>query len=132
MNLPAGAVRDQLLYQTEAFLVMTRKLELSRKIRSRFAEKNLMIPELVLLEEDVRSLIQQYAHLQLDFIKVWVQIAKESEIYISLTYFAHILERLDYLRDWLSLQREALEAGKELSYDFSDYQTAGYGTLPTY
>ena len=45
---------------------------------------------------------------------------------------AHILERLDYLRDWLSLQREALEAGKELSYDFSDYQTAGYGTLPTY
>lgn len=132
VNLPAGTVRDQLLYQTEAFLVMTRKLELSRKIRSRFAEKNLAIPELVLLEEDVRSLIQQYAHLQLDFIKVWVQIAKESEIYISLTYFAHILERLDYLRDWLSLQREALEAGKELSYDFSDYQTAGYGTLPTY
>ena len=88
MNLPAGAVRDQLLYQSEAFLVMTRKLELSRKIRSRFAEKNLTVPELVLLEEDVRSLIQQYAHLQLDFIKVWVQIAKESDIYISLTYFA--------------------------------------------
>ena len=131
-NLPLSPIRDQLLYQANAFLLMTDKLALSRKIIARFETEDLTVEDMVLLEEELRVLIQRYVHLQLDYIKTWMQVARVSEIDISLTYFAHIIERLDYLRDWISLQREDLCAGKEICRDFSNYQTAGYGTLPTY
>lgn len=77
-------------------------------------------------------MIRRYVHLQMNFIRLWIQIAKLSEIDITMTYFAHIIERLDYLRDWMSLKREVLSAGHAITEDFSDYETLGYGSLPTY
>lgn len=131
-KLDKGVIRDQLSYQAEAFLLMTDKLAMSRKLLRRFAAGGLTVRELVLLEDEVRLMIRRYVRLQMEFIRLWLQIAKPSEIDISMTYFAHIIERLDYLRDWLSLKRETLSAGGTITEDFSDYETAGYGTLPTY
>lgn len=130
--LNPGIIRSQLCYQAEAFRLMTDKLALSRKIIRRFASGGLTVRELVLLEDQVRIMIRRYVRLQLEFTNLWLQIARPSEIEISLTYFAHIIERLDYLRDWMSLKREALSAGGVITEDFSDYETAGYGSLPTY
>ena len=131
-KLDKGVIRDQLSYQAEAFLLMTDKLAMSRKLLRRFAAGGLTVRGLVLLEDEVRLMIRRYVRLQMEFIRLWLQIAKPSEIDISMTYFAHIIERLDYLRDWLSLKRETLSAGGTITEDFSDYETAGYGTLPTY
>lgn len=131
-KLDKGVIRDQLSYQAETFLLMTDKLAMSRKLLRRFAAGGLTVRELVLLEDEVRLMIRRYVRLQMEFIRLWLQIAKPSEIDISMTYFAHIIERLDYLRDWLSLKRETLSAGGTITEDFSDYETAGYGTLPTY
>ena len=131
-KLERGIIRDQFLYQAEAFRVMTDKLAMSRKIIRRFEKGSLSVRELVLLEDEVRVMTRRYVHLQMDFVRLWMQIAKPSEIDIVMTYFAHIIERLDYLRDWMSLKREALSAGRAITEDFSDYETLGYGSLPTY
>ena len=103
-----------------------------RKIIRCFECGGLTVHDLVLLEDEVRVMTRRYVHLQMRFIKIWLQVAKVSEIDISMTYFAHIIERLDYLRDWMSWQREILAAGGKISTDFSGYETAGYSTLPTY
>lgn len=131
-QLPECPVRDQFLYQADAFVLMTDKLALSRQILSRFAEGNVSIREYIQLEDKIRVLISRYVRLQLDFIRTWLQVAKVSEMEIFITYFAHIIERLDYLRDWMSLQREKIGRGEAPCEDFADYETAGYGTLPTY
>lgn len=130
--LPRGAARDQLVYQADAFLLMTDKLAMSRKIIARVSADGLTVRDILGLEEDVRVMLQRFVRLQLKFIQLWMQVARPSEIDISLVYFAHILERLDYLRDWLSLKREAMSRGETVCMDFSDYETAGYTTLPTY
>lgn len=132
LQMPEGVVRDQFCYQAEAFVLMTDKLKLSREIIGVFAAGGLSVSRLAGLEDEVRVMIQRYVHLQLHFIKNWMSVAKTSEIDISLTYFAHIIERLDYLRDWLSRQRELLVRGESASTDFAGYETAGYETLPTY
>lgn len=131
-KLDNGVIRDQLLYQAEAFRLMTDKLAMSRKIIRQIEKGGLTVRKLVLLEDEVRLMTRRYVHLQLNFVKLWLLIAKPSEIDISMTYFAHIIERLDYLRDWMSLKREALSAGCTITEDFSDYETLGYGSLPTY
>lgn len=132
LQLPECPAREQFCYQADAFTLMTDKLALSRKIINSFAHGGLTVRNLVLLEDEVRVITKRYIHLQLNFIKVWLQVARVSEIDISMTYFAHIIERLDYLRDWISLQREKLTGGGNIPTDFSDYETAGYTTLPTY
>ena len=66
------------------------------------------------------------------YTKLWFSVSKPSEIEISIAYFAHIIERLDYLRDWLSIQRENIAHGIAVDFAFSTYETAGYLTLPTY
>ena len=83
-------------------------------------------------EDQLRLLIKRYVRLQLDYVKIWLSVARPSEIELSITYFAHIIERLDYLKEWLSVQRERTAAGRVVDYDFDTYETAGYRTLPTY
>ena len=48
-----------------------------------------------------------------------------------MVHFAHVIERLDYLMDWLSAQREKIAQSREPDYQFVTYETAGYETLPT-
>ena len=83
-------------------------------------------------ERELRLLIGRYTSLEIAFIDNWRTFAKQSEIAITLTYFAHIMERLDYLKAWLGVQREALQTYHEVDYAFASYETAGYQSLPTY
>lgn len=129
--LRPGRIRNQLQYIVDAFYLMLDKLELGRKIIAQMEGRNLEIPDFIRLEDEVRVMIQRYVHLQLDFISRWFEVAKPSEISISLTYFAHIISRLDYLRDWLSIQREHVNT-KDVDWGFETYETAGYRTLSTY
>ena len=100
-------------------------------VKSNFGH-NILRKRLLELEDQLRLLIKRYVHLQMTYTKLWLDIARPSEIELSLTYFAHIIERLDYLREWLSVQREETAAGREADYGFVSYETAGYTTLPTY
>lgn len=130
--LAEGLVRDQLLYILDAFDLMLDKLELSRNILARFEESAPGIPELIRFEDELRVIIGRYVRLQMAYERNWLAVARYSEIEISLTFFAHIIARLDYLRDWLSVQREHQSQGLESDTAFSSYVTAGYTTLPTY
>ena len=67
----------------------------------------------------------------MDYTSIWFSIARHSEIEISLIYFAHIISRLDYLKDWLSIQRENYN-NEGVDWEFKTYNTGDYGTLPTY
>lgn len=131
-KLPDGMVRQQLDWILTAFDLMLDKLALSREIRHAADEKTLDVSNLVRLEGKTSVLIKRYTRLQLQYVKIWMDVAHASEIELSMVYFAHIQERLDYLRDWMSLQREALGKGEQVDWTFSTYQTAGYTTLPTY
>lgn len=129
--LKSGRIRDQLQYILDAFYLMLDKLELGRKIIAMMEGRELKIPDFIRLEDEVRVMTSRYVHLQLDFISRWFEVARPSEIPISLTYFAHIISRLDYLRDWLSIQREHVHT-KDVDWEFETYETAGYRTLSTY
>ncbi|MEG2454883.1 MAG: hypothetical protein RSC08_01420 [Oscillospiraceae bacterium] len=131
-NLKSGDVKNQLRYIIDAFSVMLDKLALSRKVLSAFDSGTVDIPVLIGLEDELRVMIRRYVHLQIAYISIWTAVAKVSELEISITYFAHIIERLDYLRNWLSLNRERIGRGETPDLSFETYETAGYGTLPTY
>ena len=130
--LPDGPVRAQFSYILEAFTLMADKLAFSRGLLADFRARQVSIEDFLELEDQLRLLIKRYVHLQMTYTKLWLDIARPSEIELSLTYFAHIIERLDYLWEWLSVQREETAAGREADYDFVSYETAGYTTLPTY
>ena len=112
--------------------LMTDKLAFSRDLLSRFASGGLSAEQLLDLEMASDGLKRRYARLQLAYCRLWDEIAAPSEIEISLSYFAHIIERLDYLSDWLSIQRDRVREGLLPDYAFASYETAGYETLPTY
>ena len=130
--LPSGFIKDELLYILDAFELMTDKLAFSRDLLSRFASGGLSAEQLLDLEMASDGLKRRYARLQLAYCRLWDEIAAPSEIEISLSYFAHIIERLDYLSDWLSIQRDRVREGLLPDYAFASYETAGYETLPTY
>ena len=130
--LPNGRVKDQFIYITEAFELLVDKLETCRRIIEKFQEKRLRIEDLMDMEEEVRCLIRRFVRLQIMYERVWLSVAKMSEIEISITYFGHIIERMDYLKDWLSVQREKMNFHREPDYTFVSYETSGYETLPTY
>lgn len=130
-KLAEGRIREQLQYIIEAFYLMLDKLKLGRRIIAMMKERQLNIPDFIRLEDEVRVMISRYVQLQIDFIRRWFEVARPSEIAISLTYFAHIISRLDYLRDWLSIQRENFYT-EGVDWEFKSYETAGYMTLPTY
>ncbi len=131
-GLPGGPVRDQLIYILNAFELMLDKLDLSRRVIAAFESGAPGVPELLGFEDELRIAIGRYVRLRREYERNWLAVAKASEIEISLAYFANIIARLDYLRDWLSLQREKLSRGQAVDAAFSSYETAGYGTLPTY
>lgn len=131
-NLPESWEKNQLLYIMQAFAVMLDKLDFSDALLETFASEDVSTRDLLILEDQLRIFLRRYVQLQFAYAKVWTEIAHFSEIELSMTYFAHIISRLDYLRDWLSIQRERISAGTGVDYSFSTYNTADYSTLPTY
>lgn len=131
-TLADGEIKEQLLYLTDAFLLMTDKLAFSRHLLELFQTRHVDVAQFLQMEDQLRLLIKRYVQLQLKYVNIWLSVARPSEIELSLAYFAHIIERLDYLREWLSVQREQIAADREADYDFDTYITAGYRTLPTY
>ena len=125
-------VKNAFSYVHDAFLLMADKLDLSRKIISKVSNGCMGVEDYVRLEDEVRILIKRFVRLELSFTALWRLIARDSEIEISLTYFANIISRLDYLRSWLAGQREAVEKGYEADSSFETYDTCGYTTLPTF
>jgi len=127
-----GALKRQFEFIVDAFDLMVDKLALSRAITERFATCAINPADLLAFEDALRLLIRRFVKLQARFTANWLVVAKFSEMDISLAYFAGIITRLDYLRDWLSLQRERLNRSEPVDFDFLTYQTCGYTTLPTY
>lgn len=130
-NLDAGLIKDQLTYISNAFDLMLDKLDLSRRILTSMENKDLQVVDFIFLEDEISQIIRRFMSLQQDFIKIWYDISNHAEIEISLTYFANIISRYDYLRDWLSIQREQFNK-KGVDWNFETYNSADYETLPTY
>lgn len=131
-SLPSSFIRNELLYILTAFELMVDKVEFSYTLLSQFSSKNISTDQLLDLEMDAESIKKRFVRLELSYYERWIEIAEPSEIEISLSYFAHIIERMDYLSDWLSIQRDRIRNGESPDYCFETYQTAGYSTLPTY
>lgn len=125
-------LRNEMEWICRAFTLLTDKVELGKRIRELFASKKMTVDNLLDLEEELRLMLRRYVRLQLSFADIWRSRAKDAEIEISLTYFAHIIERLDYLKRWICRQRQKLSRMEEADYAFVSYETAGYGTLPTF
>ena len=131
-KLPESQEKNQLNYIMQAFRLMLDKLDFSDSIIAKFATRQVSTQDLLILEDQLRVFIRRFVQLQFAYAKVWTEIARFSEMELSMTYFAHIIARMDYLRDWLSIQRELISVGKTVDFDFATYETAGYSTLPTY
>lgn len=130
-KMASGKIRNQLQFIVDAFNLMLDKLELGRKIIQMFEDRKLEIPDFIVLENEVQVMISRFVQLQLDYMNRWFEVSRHAEISISLTYYANIISRLDYLQDWLSIQREKFHK-EGVDWDFTTYETAGYSTLPTY
>ena len=126
-----GRIKSQLVYISNAFSIMIAKIELGKEIIYKMENRVLNIEGFLKLEDKVRLMIKDYIKLQMDFTNLWFEVARHSEIEISLVYFAHIISRLDYLRDWLSIQRENFHK-EGVDWKFKTYNTGDYTTLPTY
>jgi len=124
--------RSQYQYTVDVYALLVDKVRLGRRIRAGFLTSSLDCETLLDWENDLRRMIQRYTHLQIAFIDIWRSVAKLSEIDQTLVYFAHIIERLDYLKAFLTTQRQALQTNHEPDYALATYQTAGYRSLPTY
>lgn len=131
------ALRDEMLRQQyqwlcDALELVCDKLRLGKDIRSALLATAADCDRFLDWENDLRLLIGRFTQLEMDFITWWMRVAKTSEIMIPLSYFAHIIERLDYLKSWLTAQRKAMETNHEVDWAMATYQTAGYKSLPTY
>ncbi len=131
-DLSGASLKAQYGWLCDALELLSDKVSLGRRIRERFKAAALDCDQVLDWEGELRLLIGRYARLQIEFIDIWRSFARQSEIAITLTYFAHIMERLDYLKAWLGVQREALQTNHEVDYAFASYETAGYQSLPTY
>lgn len=131
VHLTDGFVKDQLTYIQKAFELMLDKLDLSRKIIKGMKNKEFTINDFIFIENEITEIIRNFISLQREFTNLWLDIASHSEIEISLIYFANIISRYDYLRDWLSIQREEFNL-KGVDWDFESYNAGDYETLPTY
>jgi hypothetical protein len=125
-------LKHQFTFILDAFELTISKLALSRSILERFDSGQIGIADLLAFEDALRLLIRRFVKLQLAYTENWLAVAKFSELNISLTYYAGVIARLDYLREWLSIQREQINCGKAVDIDFATYQSCGYTTLPTY
>ncbi len=131
-GLSNASLKAQYGWLCDALDLLSDKVRLGREIREHFKATTLDCDLILDWEGELRLLIGRYARLEIEFIDIWRSFAKQSEIAITLTYFAHIMERLDYLKAWLGRQREAIETNHEVDYAFASYETAGYLSLPTY
>ncbi len=131
-ELSNTSLKAQYGWLCDAFDLLSDKVRLGREIREHFKATTIDCDLILDWERALRLLIGRYSRLEIDFIDIWRSFAKQSEIAITLTYFAHIIERLDYLKAWLGRQREAIETNHEVDYSFASYETAGYLSLPTY
>lgn len=131
LQLKAGLVREQLLYILDAFDLMLDKLDLSRRVIKGVGDEA-ETAALISFEDELRIMMARFVRLQFSYAQNWLAVAKFSEMDISMVYFAQIIARLDYLRDWLSIQREKQSLGEEIDTEFVSYQTGGYVTLSTY
>ncbi|MDY0287244.1 MAG: glycoside hydrolase family 20 zincin-like fold domain-containing protein [Sphaerochaeta sp.] len=131
-KLSSTSLKAQYGWLCDALDLLSDKVSLGREIRQHFKNTEISCDLILDWERALRLMIGRYATLEMDFIDIWRTFAKQSEIAITLTYFAHIIERLDYLKAWLCRQREALQTNHEVDYAFASYETAGYKSLPTY
>lgn len=125
-------LRIQYKWLCDALALVCDKLKLGKSIRSAMLSCSVDCDSFLDWEQEVRLLIGRFTQLELDFISWWMRVAKTSEIMIPLSYFAHIIERFDYLKSWLEAQRKAMETNHEVDWAMATYQTAGYKSLPTY
>ena len=132
LKMQSESMKAQYLWLCDALEILSDKLALGREIRTSFLTAEVTVEHMLDWDAQLRLLIRRYVILQQDFVTWWNQVAKHSEIAITITYFAHIIERLDYLRNWLLKQKQALETFHEIDYSLSTYETAGYKSLPTY
>ena len=132
LKIQSESMKAQYLWLCDALELIVEKVRLGRHIRTQFLSAEVTEDQLLDWDAELRLMIRRYAVLQQNFVAWWNLVAKQSEIAITLTYFAHIIERLDYLRNWLLKQRQALETFHEVDYALSTYETAGYKSLPTY
>lgn len=123
---------SQYRWLCDALSLVCTKLRLGRSIRTSMLSASADCDQFLDWENELRLLIGRYTQLQIDFIGWWMRVAKTSEIMIPLSYFAHIIERLDYLKGWLGAQRKAMETNHEVDWPMATYETAGYKSLPTY
>lgn len=131
-NLKDGLVKDQLEYIQTAFQLMLDKLSFSHRLISAMESRALQAEDWLDHEDAINELIRRYAGLQRDFTRLWLDVSKPSEIHLTLVYFSQIITRLDYLKDWLSIQREQMASGGAVDWTFDTYVTGGYTTLPTF
>ncbi|WP_320122836.1 glycoside hydrolase family 20 zincin-like fold domain-containing protein [uncultured Sphaerochaeta sp.] len=125
-------IRSQYEWLCDSLQLICEKLRLGRSIRSAMLSASADYDQFLDWEIELRLLIGKFTQLEMDFVSWWMKVAKVSEIMIPLTYFAHIIERLDYLKGWLAAQRQAIETNHEVDWAMTSYQTAGYKSLPTY
>ena len=131
-GLKEGLVKDQLLYICQAYELMLGKLKLSQQLISAMEARSVGPMDWLTYEDELNEMIRGYVGLQIEFTRLWLAIGKPSEMHLALTYFSQIISRLDYLRDWLSIQREHMVAGDPVDWQFATYIDGGYQTLPTY
>ncbi len=113
MEFRESSVRNQMIYIIEAFKLMADKIALSHRILSCMKGEDLIAPDYIGIEDDLRIMISRFTDLQLFYVEIWHEVAKRSELYSSLTYFANIIARLDYLRDWIFIQRKSCEKRRD-------------------
>lgn len=131
-HLHDDLIRSQYEWLCDSLQLICEKLRLGRSIRSAMLSASADCDQFLDWEIELRLLIGKFTQLEMDFVSWWMNVAKVSEIMIPLTYFAHIIERLDYLKGWLATQRQAIETNHEVDWAMTSYQTAGYKSLPTY
>lgn len=123
--------KEELSWILEAFSTMLKKLAYSRKMWRTFAGDYSKL-QLLGLENELYSLMRDYAVLECHYLDIWNQVAKTSEIQIVMSYFGHILAALDNLREWLADERTRFMKEGTRNHDFSGYSAGGYTTLPTF
>ncbi len=127
-----SAARLEFEFVAKCFKVITRKTRFGKEVRSAFATRSVTVDVLLDFELEIQRLKQAYVRLLRDFQAVWFTRSVEAEIYITVTYFANIISRLDYAHKWLARQRKAMNKNFLVDYDFTTYETADYKSLPTF
>ena len=127
-----SVARLEFEFVAKCFKVITRKTRFGKEVRRAFATRSVTVDMLLDFELEIQRLKQAYVRLLRDFEAVWFKRSAEAEIYITITYFANIISRLDYAHKWLTRQRKAMNKNLLVDFDFTTYETADYQSLPTF